>query len=248
MANRLHTSGARLRRLETAGDGWRRLETCGDGWRRVRRPGTERFQWNHKISDGFARADAKASGRMSGSLFRHAGGKKCAVRLPSEAEGLALAVAAAMLWAKLRTSANPVFFDTIASECKRLKCTPSVWTRSEMVYFVHQKVFNTIPQEGLENYLTRKMSFVKKEERAQFFQEFVESVLYKYLATVDAGRDSDAAMELAREAGPSSTRCCSASHSTAARNGRRRFSSATRCGRSAVARLASRKCRASSSH
>ena len=189
-----------MRRLETAGDGWRRLETCGDGWRRVRRPGTERFQWNHKISDGFARADAKASGRMSGSLFRHAGGKKCAVRLPSEAEGLALAVAAAMLWAKLRTSANPVFFDTIASECKRLKCTPSVWTRSEMVYFVHQKVFNTIPQEGLENYLTRKMSFVKKEERAQFFQEFVESVLYKYLATVDAGRDSDAAMELAREA------------------------------------------------
>jgi hypothetical protein len=29
-----------------------------------------------------------------------------AVRLPSEAEGLALAVAAAMLWAKLRTSTN----------------------------------------------------------------------------------------------------------------------------------------------
>eukprot|EP00966_Prymnesium_polylepis_P260277 6012587-Prymnesium_polylepis.1 len=69
-----------------------------------------------------------------------------------------------------------------------------------MVYFVHQKVFNTIPQQGLEAYLSRRMSFVKQKEREALFAEFVESVIYKYLATVDAGRDIDAALELASEA------------------------------------------------
>lgn len=136
---------------------------------------------------------------MSGSLFRHAGGKRCSKRVPSEAEGLALAAAAAMLWAKLRTSANSQFFAIIAEECRRLKCTQSVWTREEMVYFVHQKVFNSIPQDGIETYLTRTMSFVKSDERAALAKDFVGGVIYKYLATVDAGRDPDAAMELAQE-------------------------------------------------
>ena len=62
---------------------------------------------------------------------------------------------------------------------------------------MHSKVFNSIPQEGVEAYLTRSMSFIRSEERAPLFQDFVGSVIYKYLATVDAGRDPDAALKLA---------------------------------------------------
>ena len=134
-----------------------------------------------------------------GSLFRRKGGKKSQKRMPSESEGLAMAAAAAMQWAKLRSSSNPMFFQIIASECKRLKCTQADWSRDEMVHFVHSVVFNSIPQEGLELHLTRTMSFVKRDERARLFMEFVASVIYKYLSTVDAGRDPDAAMELAVE-------------------------------------------------
>ena len=117
------------------------------------------------------------------SLFRRAGGRTTTKRVPSEAEGFAIAVAGAMQWAHLRTSVNPMFFDLIASECKRLKCTQTVWTRDEMVYFIQQVVFNTIPQEGLENHLTRSMTYVKREERAELFKDFVGGVIYKYLAT-----------------------------------------------------------------
>ena len=133
---------------------------------------------------------------MSGSLFRHAGGKKCAVRLPSEAEGLALAVAAAMLWAKLRTSANPVFFDTIASECKRI----GVDAFRDGVLCAPEGVQHD-PTGGARE-LPDAQDVVRQEGGARSVLPRVcrESVLYKYLATVDAGRDSDAAMELAREA------------------------------------------------
>ena len=95
---------------------------------------------------------------------------------------------------------NRMFFVDIAAECKRLKCTPSVWSNEEMTFFVQQKVFNSIPQEGLETYFARKFTYEKAERRAELFREFVESVMYKYLATVEAGRDYEAAVELAREA------------------------------------------------
>eukprot|EP00966_Prymnesium_polylepis_P026593 613524-Prymnesium_polylepis.1 len=49
-------------------------------------------------------------------------------------------------------------------------------------------------------YFTRKFTYEKAERRAELFREFVESVMYKYLATVEAGRDYEAAVELAREA------------------------------------------------
>ena len=68
------------------------------------------------------------------SLFRTSGGKTCSKRLPSDAEGLALAVGTAMQWVKLRDCSNPQFFRNVASECKRLKCTPSVWTHEEMTW------------------------------------------------------------------------------------------------------------------
>ena len=49
---------------------------------------------------------ARARSTSSMSLFRTKGGKTSAVRMPSEAEGFALAVASAMQWAHLRSSMN----------------------------------------------------------------------------------------------------------------------------------------------
>ena len=132
------------------------------------------------------------------SLFRTSGGKTCSKRLPSDAEGLALAVGTAMQWAKLRDCSNPQFFLNIASACKRLKCTPSMWTHEEMTYFTTEKVFNSIPQKGIERYLSRKWIGVRgASNMLPLFKDFVESIMYKYLATVDAGADYDSALELA---------------------------------------------------
>jgi hypothetical protein len=68
-----------------------------------------------------------------------------------------------------------------------------------MTFFVQQKVFNSIPQEGLEMYFTRKFTYEKAPRRAELTQVFIESVMYKYLATVEAGRDYEAAFVLAQE-------------------------------------------------
>jgi hypothetical protein len=143
---------------------------------------------------------ALAAVDRSMSLFRNKGGKTSQVREPSEAEGLALAVAAAMQWSRLRCAVNKMFFVDIAAECKRLKCTPSLWTHAEMVHFVQNKMFNSIPQEGLELYFTRKFTYETAARRAELIQQFIESVMYKYLAVVASGRDYDAAVELAKEA------------------------------------------------
>ena len=75
---------------------------------------------------------------MSSSLFRNHGGKKTMHRLPSEAEGLALGTGAAMQWARLASSDNEHFFTATSDHCKRLKCTPSDWTKAEMTYFIRR--------------------------------------------------------------------------------------------------------------
>ena len=134
------------------------------------------------------------------SLFRAKGGRQTKMRVPSDAEGLALAVGAAMQWARLRDASNRMFFTNVATEVKRLKCTPSDWSHDEMRNFVHERVFNSIPQKGLEKYLQRSFAGLDRAGRAQHFKEFVESVMYKFLATVEAGVDYDAAHELAIEA------------------------------------------------
>ena len=56
------------------------------------------------------------------SLFRTSGGKKSQKRMPGDAEGLGLAVAGAMQWAKSRDSTHALFWSTIAEECRRAKC------------------------------------------------------------------------------------------------------------------------------
>ena len=88
------------------------------------------------------------------SLHRTSGGKQSKrTHLPSESEGFALAIGAALQWAKLRDSSSKVFFTSIANEVKRCEATEQDWTKEEMVYFVHDKVFGSIPQLEVENYL-----------------------------------------------------------------------------------------------
>eukprot|EP00966_Prymnesium_polylepis_P113975 2634321-Prymnesium_polylepis.1 len=134
------------------------------------------------------------------SLFRAKGARKSRQRLPSDAEGLALAVGAAMQWARLRDSSHPQFFLNVAMECKRLKCTPSNWSHEEMRNFVQEHVFSSIPQKGVHNYLQRRWSGLNRDGRLENFKDFITSVIYKYLATCEAGADYDAAFELAHEA------------------------------------------------
>ena len=56
------------------------------------------------------------------SLFRNKGGKTSQVREPSQAEGLALAVAGAMQWSHLRSAVNKMFFaGTMASSWAALQ-------------------------------------------------------------------------------------------------------------------------------
>ena len=108
---------------------------------------------------------------MPGSLTGHKGGRVSKARLPSDEEGLALGVGVAMQWAKLRSAAHKEFFTLVASECKRLKCTPSLWSNDELSYFATQKLFMSIPQKGIETYLVRKHQYAKKEERAELVKE-----------------------------------------------------------------------------
>ena len=70
------------------------------------------------------------------SLFTNKGGRPGKLATPGEREGLALAVAAAMQWSKLRDSSNKMFFTSIAATVQRLEGTEREWTKNEMVQFV----------------------------------------------------------------------------------------------------------------
>ena len=172
--------------LGTTGDHWGSWGTIGDHggpWGAVGIIGDHQgphlpsaagapapWQLIFSVVGGWRRWAALAGDRWM-SLFRNKGGKTSQVREPSEPEGLALAVAAAMQWSRLRSAINKMFFVDIAAECKRLKCTPSVWTHAEMVHFVQNKVFNSIPQEGLELYFTRKFTYETAARRTELIQE-----------------------------------------------------------------------------
>jgi hypothetical protein len=79
------------------------------------------------------------------SLFRTKGGKPSTKRLPSDTEGLALAVGIAMQWAKLHNCSNKNFFVNVGNECKRLRCTPSEWQHDELTYFATEKISRQEP-------------------------------------------------------------------------------------------------------
>ena len=122
------------------------------------------------------------------SLHRHTGGKQSTrVHLPSESAGFALAVGAALQWCKLRDCSSKAFYTAIAFEVKRCESTDVDWTCDEMVFFVQDMLFGSITQIGLEKYLQRKFHGKDKEGRVAATKEFVHSVIYRYLASVESG-------------------------------------------------------------
>ena len=58
-----------------------------------------------------------------GGLHRSKGGPTCEHTEPTEREGFALAVGAAMQWTKLRDSSNPMFFTSISEAVRRCEGT-----------------------------------------------------------------------------------------------------------------------------
>ena len=61
------------------------------------------------------------------------GGKQCTFVEPTQREGLALSVGAAMQWSKLRDSCNPNFFKSIADAVKRCEGTERDWSRGSQI-------------------------------------------------------------------------------------------------------------------
>ena len=135
------------------------------------------------------------------SLFRANGGRKKTIATPSEKEGLALAVAAAMKWSLLRDASNTHFFTNIADTCKRLDCTERRWTHAEMTSFVHNDVFNGIPQYAVQRWLEQKFLSLKGVAITEERIEVIQSVIYRYLSSVDAGVDYESALRLCIKVG-----------------------------------------------
>lgn len=134
-------------------------------------------------------------------LHRAKGGPKLTRTVPSEREGLALAVGAAMQWSKLRDSNNPQFFLSIAVAVKDCEGTERNWQNEDMTFFVQQRLFGGIPQYAVEKWIQREFLTIKgaanlKEKRADVIQNF----MYKYLSTCDAGVDFESSLSLAAKA------------------------------------------------
>mmetsp|Transcript_15537 Transcript_15537/g.39448 ORF Transcript_15537/g.39448 Transcript_15537/m.39448 type:complete len:191 (+) Transcript_15537:7-579(+) len=121
------------------------------------------------------------------SLHGNKGGRKSKkTHVPSESEGFALTVGCAMHWAFRRSSANPMFFSNVAKEVKDAEATEQNWDHAEVVDLFHEKVLCGVGQKALTRYLQK--SYARKTvSHDEWAQEFVGSVIYRFLATADAG-------------------------------------------------------------
>jgi hypothetical protein len=133
------------------------------------------------------------------SLYGGVGGKKSRfTHVPSEVEGFGLTVACAMQWVHLRNSAHPDFFSIVAQEVKSIECTHQMWAREELKRMFHDCVLGGICQNALKLYLQRKFKkTTTKEERLAVQKDFVQNIIFRFMATAKAGIDHDAALVLA---------------------------------------------------
>ena len=81
----------------------------------------------------------------------------------------------------VRQQLQSLLFTSIANEVNEQD-----WTKEEMVHFVHDNVFGSIPQLEVENYLQRMYKGHDKDGRAKLTHNFVSSVMYRYLASVES--------------------------------------------------------------
>eukprot|EP00966_Prymnesium_polylepis_P322617 7378866-Prymnesium_polylepis.1 len=143
-----------------------------------------------------------------GGLHGGKGGKQTQRVEPSEREGFALAVAAAMQWSKLRDSSNPMFFRSIANAVKDCEGTERNWLDVDLKFFVMQRVFGGIPQYAVEQWIQREFMGIQGNAIHDKRADVIENFLYKYLSTVDAGVDYETACELAAKANISGLLTC----------------------------------------
>lgn len=128
------------------------------------------------------------------------GGKQCKFVEPTQREGLALSVGAAMQWSKLRDSCNPNFFKSIADAVKRCEGTERDWSNEDLKFFVMQRLFGGIPQYAVETWIQREFLGVKGADIQVKRADVIQNFMYKYLASIDAGVDYESARELAMKA------------------------------------------------
>ena len=116
--------------------------------------------------------------------------------MPSEREGMALAVGAALLWGKLRTSASKAFFVKISDEVRRCEGVERDFTRDDMLHFVQEVLFNGLTQKTIEQWVQRSTLHLKGEALVAFQKNLVENVMYRYLACAESGADYESVKTL----------------------------------------------------
>eukprot|EP00966_Prymnesium_polylepis_P299663 6924880-Prymnesium_polylepis.1 len=148
---------------------------------------------------------------MPHGLHGGKGGKQSARVEPTEREGLALAVGAAMQWSRLHESSNKMFFTSIAVAVKGCDGTERDWRDEDLKFFVMQRLFGGIPQYAVETWIQREFMGVKGSEALKLKRaDVIQNFLYKYLSTVDAGVDYETALELAGKANIAELLACKA--------------------------------------
>ena len=144
------------------------------------------------------------------SLHGATGGKSAKKAAePSEREGMAFAIGAAMLIANLRSFKSPAFWSKLSDEVKRCEGTERNWQKDDLVAFVLEGLFNGVSQNLIETWLMRKTLRLKGAELVQFQKDFVENILYSYLSRVASGIDFASAKELCVKANVQSLLNCS---------------------------------------
>ena len=125
---------------------------------------------------------------------------KLAQFLPSEREGVGLAVGSALLWCKLRDSSSASFFTKITDEVTRCMESDRTFSKEVMKHFVQNVIFGGIPQYAVEKWIQRECVLKQGDELVQFTKDTVENFLYRYLASVESGVGYDEAKDLCEKA------------------------------------------------
>ena len=72
-----------------------------------------------------------------------------ATHVPSDAEAFALSVALAMYFGWRTDNSHPQFYNVIAEEVRRARCTTQLCTKSEIVTLIQEKLWKKIPGDQL---------------------------------------------------------------------------------------------------
>ena len=109
---------------------------------------------------------------------------KLARFLPSEREGVGLAVGSALLWCKLRDSSSASFFTKITDEVSRCMESDRTFSREVVKHFVQNGIFGGIPQYAVEKWIQRECLQKTGADLIQFTKDTVQNFLYPPLPRI----------------------------------------------------------------